>query len=46
METNKPPEEIEGSVEEYTPCQRGVLTLLQWGAWGTGFMVIAMILHS
>ena len=44
-ENNKPPEITEGSVE-YTPWQKGVLTLLQWGAWGTVFMAIAMIMHS
>jgi hypothetical protein len=46
MENNKPPEITEGSIEEYTPWQKGVLTLLQWGAWGTAFMAIAMIMHS
>jgi len=44
-ENNKPPEITEG-VEEYTPWQKGALTLLQWGAWSTVFMAIAMVLHS
>lgn len=46
MENNKQPQTIESNVEEYTPLQRNVLTLLQWGAWGTTFMAVAMILHS
>ncbi len=46
METNKPPEETEGSVEEFTPRQKGVLTLLRLGAWGTAFMAMALIMHS
>lgn len=46
MENNKQPQITESNVEEYTPLQRTVLTLLQWGAWGTAFMAVAMILRS
>ncbi len=46
MEPNKPVEIPEESVTIYTPGQRALLRILQWGAWGAVFVAMLYIMHA
>lgn len=46
MDPNKPVEVQEENEEIYTPGQRAVLRLLQWGAWTAALTAILYVMHS
>lgn len=46
MEPNKPVEIQEEKEEIYTPGQRFILKIFQWGAWTAGFVALMSFLHS
>jgi len=46
MEPNKPVEIPEESETIYTPGQRALLQILQWGAWTAVFVAMMYIMHA
>lgn len=46
MEPNKPVEIPEASETIYTPGQRALLQILQWGAWAAVFVAMMYIMHA
>lgn len=46
MEPNKPVDMPEESEVIYTPGQRTVLQILQWGAWTAAFAAMLYVMHA
>lgn len=46
MEPNKPAELPEEDGDTYTPGQKAILDLLQWGAWTAAFVALLFFINS